>query len=1287
MTDPPPSELDHPPSPDEERMSYRDSVRGPQRKLEYGDEEPGEEEEDINKDDDIESEESSSEDSEEDPDPEEGNGILVDKDAFDRLNFIISDKEWKRLSRPFRKSLIIKPLGKTIGFKFLLRKFDTFSDQDFALTGGPWIILDHYLTVRPWTSLFDPNEQIQKLAAWVHLPGLPIELYDEKFLYSIGGHIGKVLRIDANTSSQLRGKFARICVELDLSKPLRSQYSVHGKVRRIEYGGLHFICFECGVYGYDSEHCRIRKEREEKEKQMKEKNGEAIPDEKRNVEGPQFGEQEEMEQREISSEDLNQMTVYQEDWKKKEKNPVFDDGDSKETALEEPNIDQMEIGTPSKNKDEPNEQKEPDPSEEKMDVMIIGTPIKQPEEVPQEHKRTEESRMEPKRANPKDKPPDNGRKKSPGIQAKNSNKSSFKGSKKEGAAGRKFYLAFKKIKRIYKPDMILLFETRCSGLKVKNVIKSLGYQFHEINEARGFSGGIWAAWNQVCDVHCVRSHEQFIHLELTNPNSSKWSMIDVYASPQQQVRDNIWPIIEDICNNYNYPVVVAGDFNEIAATTEQKGVDSQMCKGVICSKNGLTAVKNIVKLSSDHHPMLIDAEEHGSHGNERPFRSEACWMQHDNFKKLIKESWNTSEDLTCMLNQFKDSLRKWNRDTFGNIKKRKNTLLKRIKGIQEAQEKKYNPFLYKLGKTLSAELEQVLNQEEALWFQKARCQWIKDGFKQTQEIGKYLGANLIHGRHTKMKYSHITERIKNRLAGWKANCLSLAGRATLTQSVLSTIPYYFMQHSSVPKGVLKEIERLNRSFLWGSTTEKRKQHQVSWSKVCMPRQLGGLGIRSLEAMNKAFHYKLLWQLLCNQNSLWVKVVANKYKERAMVHSIRNTEELVKDFTRSLGYWDVEKLCRTLPSNLVNKVVEIIPPDPNLGPDHVRWEDGKDGVFSISSEYYKIMGIHKKESSLFWTTLWKCKIQERSKLTLWRLMHDQLPSRSRLGSWSSINPLCLWCQCSRETNMHALRDCPKIANVWKAFINPKDRALFFSLPGKEWVSWNLKKKQTFYNIPWPYLFSSICSLCWNWRNTKQKDLEFEFPLEAHRIILYQAKTRAHAWIGDAAQPATRIGDSPGWIKLEGDWVKLNVDGAVSQETGFAGCGGVLRNCNGCWVKGFMCNLGKTSVICAELWGIFLGLKLAKDLGARKVIMECDSLKAVQLIQPRPGEDFNQLPMVGNIRKLLNLGWEAILTHVPRTCNNCADMLAKSSIGSRNGFHTLDSPPCMLSSVLLLDNCIQ
>lgn len=44
---------------------------------------------------------------------------------------------------------------------------------------------------------------------------------------------------------------------------------------------------------------------------------------------------------------------------------------------------------------------------------------------------------------------------------------------------------------------------------------------------------------------------------------------------------------------------------------------------------------------------------------------------------------------------------------------------------------------------------------------------------------------MLHSRQTRRDFSRIVDRVKNRLAGWKANSLSMAGMVTLAKSVVS----------------------------------------------------------------------------------------------------------------------------------------------------------------------------------------------------------------------------------------------------------------------------------------------------------------------------------------------------------------------------------------------------------------------------------------------------------------------------------------------------------------------
>ncbi|KAL4335605.1 hypothetical protein GQ457_07G017880 [Hibiscus cannabinus] len=83
------------------------------------------------------------------------------------------------------------------------------------------------------------------------------------------------------------------------------------------------------------------------------------------------------------------------------------------------------------------------------------------------------------------------------------------------------------------------------------------------------------------------------------------------------------------------------------------------------------------------------------------------------------------------ISEFQDKSRKRSLDVFGHIDKRKNQILARLKGIEKALERRANPFLIELEISLKRELDKILEQEESLWFQRARTKWIQWGDRNT----------------------------------------------------------------------------------------------------------------------------------------------------------------------------------------------------------------------------------------------------------------------------------------------------------------------------------------------------------------------------------------------------------------------------------------------------------------------------------------------------------------------------------------------------------------------------
>lgn len=84
------------------------------------------------------------------------------------------------------------------------------------------MIGDHYLRVQRWSPNFDvETKAIRSLPVWVRFPILPVEYYSKKWLKRAGDKIGKTIKIDDATRAITHDKFARVCVEIDLGRPLK----------------------------------------------------------------------------------------------------------------------------------------------------------------------------------------------------------------------------------------------------------------------------------------------------------------------------------------------------------------------------------------------------------------------------------------------------------------------------------------------------------------------------------------------------------------------------------------------------------------------------------------------------------------------------------------------------------------------------------------------------------------------------------------------------------------------------------------------------------------------------------------------------------------------------------------------------------------------------------------------------------------------------------------------------------------------------------------------------------
>lgn len=79
----------------------------------------------------------------------------------------------------------------------------------------------------------------------------------------------------------------------------------------------------------------------------------------------------------------------------------------------------------------------------------------------------------------------------------------------------------------------------------------------------------------------------------------------------------------------------------------------------------------------------------------------------------------------------------------------------------------------------------------------------------------------------------------------------------------------------------------------------------------------------------------------------------------------------------------------------------------------------------------------------------------------------------------------------------------------------------------------------------------------------------------------------------------------WQAPRHRWVKLNTNSSSKGNRGWSGGGGVLRDCRGLWISGFLARFGFCSSMKVELSAVLHRFRLVWELGFRYLIMEPDS----------------------------------------------------------------------------------
>ena len=82
--------------------------------------------------------------------------------------------------------------------------------------------------------------------------------------------------------------------------------------------------------------------------------------------------------------------------------------------------------------------------------------------------------------------------------------------------------------------------------------------------------------------------------------------------------------------------------------------------------------------------------------------------------------------------------------------------------------------------------------------------------------------------------------------------MTKVGRKVQVQFVLTGMLIYLVMAFDFLPWAIREVDKIRRGFLWRGRRDAKGGHcLVAWVKVCLPKELGGLGISYLKSLGWA----------------------------------------------------------------------------------------------------------------------------------------------------------------------------------------------------------------------------------------------------------------------------------------------------------------------------------------------------------------------------------------------------------------------------------------------------
>lgn len=104
----------------------------------------------------------------------------------------------------------------------------------------------------------------------------------------------------------------------------------------------------------------------------------------------------------------------------------------------------------------------------------------------------------------------------------------------------------------------------------------------------------------------------------------------------------------------------------------------------------------------------------------------------------------------------------------------------------------------------------------------------------------FLGLPIRINPYKRSSWDPVLMKLHRKLATWKGKSLSLGGRVTLLNFILSVVSLFYLSFYIAQKVIIQDIIKIQRAFLWCGEEHKKRINWVSLETICKSKQHGDL---------------------------------------------------------------------------------------------------------------------------------------------------------------------------------------------------------------------------------------------------------------------------------------------------------------------------------------------------------------------------------------------------------------------------------------------------------------